>query len=310
MTRAALSTQDYEAFRSFLEDACGIVLGDNKHYLVVSRLSRLMADEGVATLGELVAHVKDGRNRQLRERIVEAMTTNETFWFRDTFPFDILKDLILPDLAERRVRSPRIWSAACSSGQEPYSISMTVQEYLASRPGSLTDVQISATDISPTILNEAKQGIYDSLALARGLSLERKQRFFVQQRDGYWQARPEIRNRVRFSQANLLQSYSLLGRFDVIFCRNVLIYFSSESKADILARMARVLNPGGYLFLGSSESITQYSDEFELVRCPRGSVYRVKSGLSARPAAAPAAGVAVSVAGSRPPLRTSPGGKS
>lgn len=310
MTRAALSTQDYEAFRSFLEDACGIVLGDNKHYLVISRLSRLMADEGVATLGELVAHVKDGRNRQLRERIVEAMTTNETFWFRDTFPFDILKDLILPDLAERRVRSPRVWSAACSSGQEPYSISMTVQEYLASRPGSLSDVQITATDISPTILNEAKQGIYDSLALARGLSPERKQRFFVQQRDGYWQARPEIRNRVRFSQANLLQSYSLLGRFDVIFCRNVLIYFSSESKADILARMARVLNPGGYLFLGSSESITQYSDEFELVRCPRGSVYRVKGGLSARPAATAVTGVAASIAGSRPPLRTSPGGKS
>lgn len=283
MTRAALSTQDYEAFRAFLEDACGIVLGDNKHYLVVSRLTRLMADEGVATLGELVSHVKDGRNRSLRERIVEAMTTNETFWFRDTFPFDILKDIILPDLAERRVRNPRVWSAACSSGQEPYSISMTVQEYLAGRPGSLSDVQIVATDISPTILGEAKQGVYDSLALARGLSQERKQRFFVQQRDGYWQARPEIRNRVQFNQANLLQSYSLLGRFDVIFCRNVLIYFSSESKADILARMARVLNPGGYLFLGSSESITQYSDEFELVRCPRGSVYRVKNGLAARP---------------------------
>lgn len=287
MTRAALSNQDYEAFQTFLEEACGIVLGANKHYLVVSRLSRLMADEGVATLGELVGHLRDGRNRQLRERIVEAMTTNETFWFRDTFPFEILKDVVLPDLAERRVRSPRIWSAACSSGQEPYSISMTVQEYLALRPGSLTDVQILATDISPAILQEAKAATYDSLALARGLSEERKQKYFMQQRDGRWQARPEIRNRVRFSQANLLQNYSLLGRFDVIFCRNVLIYFSSESKADILARMARALNPGGYLFLGSSESITQYSDEFEMVRCPRGSVYRVKNGLGARPAPPP-----------------------
>lgn len=310
MTRAALSTQDYEAFRAFLEDACGIVLGDNKHYLVVSRLGRLMADEGVATLGELVTHLKDGRNRQLRERIVEAMTTNETFWFRDTFPFDILKDLILPDLAERRVRSPRIWSAACSSGQEPYSISMTVQEYLATRPGSLTDVQILATDISPAILQEAKEGMYDTLALARGLSQERKQKYFIQQRDSRWQARPEIRNRVRFSQANLLQSYSLLGRFDVIFCRNVLIYFSSESKADILARMARVLNPGGYLFLGSSESITQYSDEFELVRCPRGSVYRVKNGLPARPALAGATGNVQSGQNPRNPTRVLPGGKS
>ncbi|MBI5042218.1 MAG: protein-glutamate O-methyltransferase CheR [Gammaproteobacteria bacterium] len=296
MTRAALSTNDYEAFRVFLEEACGIVLGENKHYLVVSRLGRLMADEGVATLGDLVNHLRQGSNRPLRERIVEAMTTNETFWFRDTFPFDILKDLIFPDLAERRVRNPRIWSAACSTGQEPYSISMIVQEYLAGRPGSLGDVQIHATDISPTILQEAKDATYDNLALARGLSPERKQKYFIQQRDNHWQARPEIRNRVRFSQTNLLQSYSLLGRFDVIFCRNVLIYFSSESKADILARMARILNPGGYLFLGSSESITQYSDEFEMVRCPRGSVYRVKTGLSARPNAPPLRPAA------RPPL--------
>lgn len=282
MTRAALSTQDYQAFRALLEEACGIVLGDNKHYLVASRLGRLLTEEGVANLGELVGHLKAGRNRHLRERIIEAMTTNETFWFRDIFPFDILKEQILPDLAERKVRTPRIWSAACSSGQEPYSISMIFQEYLAVRPGGLNDVQILATDISPTILNEAKAATYDTHALARGLSPERRQRYFLPLRDGRWQARPEISNRVRFSQANLLQPYSLLGRFDVIFCRNVLIYFSSASKTDILARMARALNPGGYLFLGSSEAITQYSDEFELVRCPRGSVYRVKNNLAPR----------------------------
>lgn len=285
MTGATLSTQDYEAFRIFLEEACGIVLGDNKHYLVVSRLGRLMVDEGVATLGDLVGHLRKSSNHVLRERIVEAMTTNETFWFRDTYPYDILKDLILPDFVDRRIRAPRIWSAACSTGQEPYSISMVIQEYLASRAGSLGDVQIHATDISPTILQEAKEARYDQLALARGLSPERKQKYFVQARDNRWQVRPEVSKRVRFSQTNLLQSYSLLGRFDIIFCRNVLIYFSSESKADILARMARILNPGGYLFLGSSESITQYSDEFEMVRCPRGSVYRVKSGLSNRPVA-------------------------
>jgi len=282
LTRAALSTQDYQAFRALLEEACGIVLGDNKHYLVASRLGRLMTEEGAANLGELVEQLQSGRNRSLRERIIEAMTTNETFWFRDIFPFDILKEQIFPDLAERRVRTPRIWSAACSSGQEPYSISMIFQEYLATRPGSLDDVQILATDISPTILGAAKVASYDSHALARGLSPERRQRHFLPLRDGRWQVRPEIRNRARFSQANLLQSYSLLGRFDVIFCRNVLIYFSSVSKTDILARMARALNPGGYLFLGSSEAITQYSDEFELVRCPRGSVYRVKNNLAAR----------------------------
>lgn len=290
MTRAAPSTQDYQAFRTLLEEACGIVLGDNKHYLVASRLGRLMTEEGVASLGELVEHLRTGRNRKLRERIIEAMTTNETFWFRDIFPFDILREQIFPDLAERKVRIPRIWSAACSSGQEPYSISMIFQEHLATRPGSFNDVQILATDISPAVLAEAKAAAYDSHALARGLSPERRQRHFLPQRDGRWQVRPEIRNRVRFSQANLLQPYSLLGRFDVIFCRNVLIYFSSVSKTDILARMARVLNPGGYLFLGSSEAITQYSDEFELVRCPRGSVYRVKNNLAPRLPAVPRPG--------------------
>ena len=279
MTRAAPSIQDYQAFRALLEEACGIVLGDNKHYLVASRLGRLMTEEGVANLGELVERLKAGHNRQLRERIIEAMTTMASaimvVWLRDIFPFDILKEQIFPDLAERKIRTPRIWSAACSSGQEPYSISMIFQEYLATRPGGLNDVQILATDISPAVLNEARAATYDSHALARGLSPERRQRYFLPLRDGRWQVRPEIRDRVRFSQANLLQPYSLLGRFDVIFCRNVLIYFSSASKTDILARMARSLNPGGYLFLGSSEAITQYSDEFELVRCPRGSVYRV-----------------------------------
>ncbi|MFN2309371.1 MAG: protein-glutamate O-methyltransferase CheR [Gammaproteobacteria bacterium] len=297
MTRAALSQQDYETFRAFLEGACGIVLGVNKHYLVVSRLSRLMAQEGLATLGDLLSHLQDGRNLALRERVVEAMTTNETFWFRDGFPFEILKDVVLPELSGRRLRSPRIWSAACSSGQEPYSISMTVQEYLTSRPGSLNDVQILATDISPAILHGAKEAIYDTPALARGLSPERKQRYFIEQDEGRWRVRPEIHARVRFSQANLLQSFTLLGRFDVIFCRNVLIYFSSQMKSDILGRMARALNPGGYLFLGSSEAITQYSDEFETVRCPRGSVYRVKDGLATRPAQPV------------PALRTRPGGK-
>ena len=254
------------------------MLGDNKHYLVMSRLGRLLTEEKIPDLGELVRRLKSASGRRLREQVIEAMTTNETFWFRDTFPFDILKEVIFPDLAARRARKVRIWSAACSSGQEPYSISMTVQEYLAANPGRLGEVEIVATDISPAILEEAKTARYDALAVARGLSEERRARFFVPfGRD--WKVKPEITGRVKFSPLNLLQSYTLLGRFDVIFCRNVLIYFSTESKRDILARMARALNPGGYLFLGSSESITQYSDEFEMVKARRGSVYRVKDDL-------------------------------
>lgn len=269
------SPQEYEEFRVFLEKACGIVLGDNKHYLIASRLSRVMADHKLKSLGEIIDSLKKDRGPRLRERIIEAMTTNETLWFRDTYPFDILKQKLLPELARKKPRGVRIWSAACSSGQEPYSISMTVQEFLAGSPGALGDVQIVATDISPAILKDAKDARYDAMALARGINPERKQRFFSPQ-GNQWEVNAEIRARVRFLSLNLLQSFALLGRFDIIFCRNVLIYFSGESKRDIMGRMAKTLNSGGHLFLGASESITNYSDAYDMVRCNPGVVYKIK----------------------------------
>ncbi|MHB8472761.1 MAG: CheR family methyltransferase [Gammaproteobacteria bacterium] len=269
------SPQEYEEFRVFLEKACGIVLGDNKHYLITSRLSRVMADHKLKSLGDIIDNLKKEPGPRLRESIIEAMTTNETLWFRDVYPFDVLKQKLLPELARKRPRSVRIWSAACSSGQEPYSISMAVQEFLAGNPGALGDVQIVATDISPAILKEAKDAHYDAMALARGINPERKQRFFSPQ-GNHWEVNPDVRARVRFLSLNLLQSYALLGRFDLVFCRNVLIYFSSESKRDIMGRMAKTLNPGGHLFLGASESITNYSDAYDMVRCNPGVVYKVK----------------------------------
>jgi len=275
VAEGTFTPQEYEDFRGFLEQACGIVLGDNKHYLITSRLSRMMADNRLKSLGELVDNLKKERTPRLRETIIEAMTTNETLWFRDGYPFDVLKQNLLPELAKKRQRSVRIWSAACSSGQEPYSISMAVQEYLSSNLGALSDVQIVATDISPAILKEAKDARYDDMALARGIGAERKQRFFTAI-GKQWEVRPEIRARVRFMSINLLQNYALLGRFDIIFCRNVLIYFSSESKRDIMARMGKTLNPGGHLFLGASESITNYSEAYDMVRCNPGVVYKCK----------------------------------
>ncbi len=277
LTEGTFTPQEYEDFRVFLEKACGIVLGDNKHYLITSRLSRVMADHKLKSLSALVEDLRKEHTPRLRESIIEAMTTNETLWFRDAYPYDILKQKLLPELAKKHLRNVRIWSAACSSGQEPYSISISVQEYLASNPGALGDVQIVATDISPAILKEAKDAHYDDMALARGISAERKQRFFTAI-GKHWEVRPEIRARVRFLSLNLLQSYALLGRFDIIFCRNVLIYFSSESKSDIMARMSKTLNPCGHLFLGASESITNYSDAYEMVRCNPGVVYKLKGG--------------------------------
>jgi len=268
------SPDEYRNFQQFLEKACGIVLGDNKHYLVSSRLNRLMKENNIPTLQVLVDNLNKSSTSALRTKVIEAMTTNETLWFRDTYPFQILSQTIFEEFKQQRKPSLRIWSAACSSGQEPYSISMIADEF-SRRSGGLK-VEVVATDISQAILNEAKQAKYDALALARGLSEERKLQYFSPLGD-QWQVNASIRSRVTFREANLLQSYSALGKFDVIYCRNVLIYFSAESKKDILARMAQSLNPRGFLLLGASESIAQYSDKFEMVRASSGVVYRLKA---------------------------------
>ncbi len=276
MSSLTISAAEYELFRRFLEDACGIILGDNKHYLVTSRLNRLMREFELASFTELMNRLKLQRNGSLRERIIDAMTTNETLWFRDTYPYEVLKHVIFPEVTATRPMQLNIWSAASSSGQEAYSISMTIQEYLAGKPGGLpANTRIVGTDISTTMLRDANEASYDRMAMARGLSEERKSRFFVK-KDDRWQVKPEIRSRVSFRELNLTQSYAALGKFDIVFCRNVLIYFSSEMKSDILSRIARTLRPGGWLFLGGSESPTSYCDNFELVRTPHGVAYRLK----------------------------------
>jgi len=270
-----LTIEDYQSFRRFLEDACGIVLGDNKQYLVTSRLTKLIADNEIDSFSTLMKRMKvDGK---LRNCIMDAMTTNETSWFRDVYPFDILKEKLLPELVKTQPRTIRIWSAACSTGQEPYSLSMMVQEYLQSNPGSLpTDaVQVIGTDISPSVLAIARSGVYEGVAVSRGLPQERKVRFFQETSAG-WEVSADIKKRVSFRELNLMQNYTLLGRFDIIYCRNVLIYFSIELKRDILARMANCLNPGGFLVLGGSESITNYSNEFDLIRWRNGVIYQLK----------------------------------
>ncbi len=269
----SFTPEEYKNFQAFLEKACGIVLGDNKHYLVSSRLSRLMQDSKINALQDLVDQLGRASSMQLKTKVIEAMTTNETLWFRDTYPFEVLRKLIFEEYKKENKKNLKIWSAACSSGQEPYSISMITDEYASHNPGF--NVAVTATDISQAILSEAKEAKYDALALARGLSEERKRRFFSSI-GNQWQVNANIRSRISFREVNLLQSYTSLGKFDVIFCRNVLIYFSAESKSDILNRMAKQLNPRGFLLLGASESIAQYCDAFEMVRASTGVVYRLK----------------------------------
>jgi len=271
-----LDDSSYQQFRTFLEQQCGIVLGDNKQYLVKSRLSPLMNKFDIDSLGELVKKTLAPVERQLRAAVIDAMTTNETLWFRDDYPYKLLKSKILPEFADRRTPI-KIWSAASSSGQEPYSIAMSVLEYKQSNPGAFSrGVEIIGTDISATMLEHCKYGHYDNLALARGLSTERKDKFFESGDNGMLKVKDEVKNMVSFRPLNLLNSYSLLGRFDIVFCRNVLIYFSPEIKSQIIGQIHGVLNNSGYLFLGASESISGLSDDFNMLRCNPGIVYQKK----------------------------------
>ncbi|CAK0761085.1 Chemotaxis protein methyltransferase Cher2 [Gammaproteobacteria bacterium] len=274
----SVTEEEYRDFRSFLEDATGILLGDNKHYLVTSRLHRLLEEYALPNVGELMVRLRRERHGDLRNRVIEAMTTNETLWFRDIHPYEILKNLILPELARTGMRRAAIWSAACSTGQEPYSISMVVDDFVSTHPGALSGgASILATDISTRVLNEARRAVYDATSVARGLSEERRKRFMnpVTTKSGpAWEVRPEIRARVNFRELNLTQPLVGIGRFDVIFCRNVLIYFSSDLKRALIARLAGALNPRGWLILGASESIAGISDTFEMVRAERSVVYR------------------------------------
>lgn len=277
MSARELDDKSYHQFREFLEQQCGIVLGANKQYLVKSRLAPLMAKFDVASLGDLVARTLSPMERQLRAVVIDAMTTNETLWFRDEYPFELLKKRILPEFKSQRTPL-KIWSAASSSGQEPYSIAMSSQEYQQATPGSLTaGVQIIGTDISNTMLEHCKYGHYDALALARGLSPERKRKFFENGDNEMLKVKDSVKKLVNFRQLNLLGSYSLMGRFDIVFCRNVLIYFSPEVKAKILSQIHGVLNKGGYLFLGASESLSGLNQYFEMIRCNPGIIYQKKS---------------------------------
>ena len=267
-----IDAQDYAEFSRFLADTTGLVLGENRQYLVSSRLSRLLDEFGFAKVEELLRALRSASNPTLRSRVIDAMMTNETSWFRDNYPYDILRQVVLPALAARQ-NQIRIWSSACSSGQEPYSIAMIVAEWEATYPPKNASVSIVATDLSEGVLAEARAGVYDGLSIVRGLSPERRQRFFEAVGNGH-RLKQDIQRRVRFQKLNLLESYAMLGKFDVVFCRNVLIYFSPETKRRIFDGIARQMDAGGYLFVGASESVGSYTEAFEILRTPHGTVLR------------------------------------
>jgi chemotaxis protein methyltransferase CheR len=267
-----ISKKDFDVFREFLQRACGILLSDNKEYLVSSRLRSIMKQTELATLGDLVVILE--RDTRLKEQVVDAMTTNETLWFRDSHPFKILQEKLLPELAAKQ-KTLDIWCAASSTGQEPYSISMIIEEFKRSNPGKFSSEKIMATDISSSALELARNGQYDQLALGRGMPNDLLERYFNSTETG-WKVDANIAKRVQYRMLNLLHSYTLLGKHDIVFCRNVLIYFSSELKKDILTRIHGQLKPGGYLLLGASEALSDLADLYEMVQCSPGIIYRKK----------------------------------
>jgi chemotaxis protein methyltransferase CheR len=271
----AITPNGYLRFRNFLQKACGISLSENKQYLVASRLGKTLERENFTKIEQLVDALERAGSARLKEEVINAMTTNETLWFRDSHPFTILKNKVLPEMTARPLK---IWSAASSTGQEPYSISMVIDEFKSLRPGVLkAGERIVATDICTNILQHAKQGEYDSLAIARGLGADLQHKYFDKVDVSTWKIKPHLSARVDFRYLNLIEPFSSLGKFDIIFCRNVLIYFNGELKLDILKRMHASLNPGGYLFLGGSEALSGLSSLFEIVQCHPGIVYRAKS---------------------------------
>jgi chemotaxis protein methyltransferase CheR len=251
---------DYEFLRKLLKERSGLDLSADKQYLVESRLIPLARKAGLPGISELVAKIRGGSGA-LTTDVVEAMTTNETFFFRDKIPFDHLRETILPALVQARAnrRALRIWCAASSTGQEPYSIAMCVKEF-AGLAG--WRVEIVATDLSQEVLEKSKAGIYSQFEVQRGLPIQMLVKYFKQTGE-LWQLNADIRAMVQHRQLNLLQDFSHLGTFDVVFCRNVLIYFDSETKAGIFDRLARTLESDGVLLLGAAETVVGISDAFK-----------------------------------------------
>ena len=258
---------DYEFLRKMLKERSGLALPAGKQYLVKSRLLPLARKAGVPSLSALV-HLLRSRAEPLMTEVVEAMTTNESFFFRDKVPFEQFRDVIMPALLAKRPNPQiRIWCAAAAAGQEPYSLAMCLREMQAKIAG--WRIEIVATDLSAEMLEKARAGIYSQFEVQRGLPIALLIKYFSQT-GNQWRIDPEIRAMVQFRGLNLLDEFSYLGPFDVVFCRNVLIYFDQDTKAKVLQNIGRVIRPDGYLVLGAAETVVGLTDAFEPASDQRG----------------------------------------
>jgi chemotaxis protein methyltransferase CheR len=256
-----MSSPEYEYLRKFLRDHSGLDLPTDKLYLIESRLAPVLRKCGLAGIGELVQKIRGG-STSIATQVVEAMTTNETFFFRDRHPFDHFRNSIMPDLLRARAsrKSVRIWCAAGSTGQEPYSLAMCLKEMSAVTAG--WRIEIVATDISQEMIEKSKAGLYSQFEVQRGLPIQMLVRHFKRTGD-LWQINADIRAMVQYRQLNLLHDFSRLGVFDVIFCRNVLIYFDRDTKIGVFNRLKKATEHDGFLVLGAAETMVGLTDAFK-----------------------------------------------
>jgi chemotaxis protein methyltransferase CheR len=282
-----VSPHDYDFLCKLLKERSGLALAGDKQYLVESRLQPLARKAGLGSLAELVAKLREGGDR-LAVEVVHAMTTNESFFFRDKIPFDHFRDTIMPALLAARAseRRIRIWCAAAATGQEPYSLAICLKEM----KDKIADwrIEILGTDLSTSVLEKAEAGVYTQFEVQRGLPIQMLMKHFAQVGE-MWQIAADIRGMVQYRALNLLADFSHLGAFDLVFCRNVLIYFDQDTKVDVLNRLARVTAPHGYLVLGAAETVVGLTDAFKPVPDRRGLYAPISPagapGLAARVAA-------------------------
>jgi len=277
-----LRPDDFDYVAKLLKDRSGLVMSRDKGYLLESRLMPIVRRRGMKGLEDLVVAMRSGRDEPLVREVTEAMTTNESFFFRDNKPFDQFKEMVLPQLLQTRAakKSFRIWSAACSSGQEAYSLAMILKEESARLAG--WRMEIVGTDISTEMLEKAKAGVYSQFEVQRGLPIQMLVKYF-KKKDEMWQIDPAIRAMVQYREFNLLHDLKALGQFDVVFCRNVLIYFDQPTKGKVLEGIAKQMPDDGILYLGGAETVLGISDAFKPIPQQRG-IYCVNRGGTAAPA--------------------------
>ena len=264
-----MNQSDFDFISALLKQTSGLVLTPEKAYLLESRLMPVARKFGFDSLDDLVASVRNDRTKDLVDEITDAMTTNESLFFRDGKPFDQFKNFVMPAMLKARAatRTIRIWSAASSSGQEPYSIAMCLKDMAPELAG--WNIEIVATDISSEMLVRAREGRYTQFEVQRGLPIATLIKYFRQDGEN-WRIDPEIRSMVNYRPFNLLDHPRPLGQFDVVFCRNVLIYFDQQTKAEVLERITHVLAHDGMLFLGAAETVLGITERFTPLQNHRG----------------------------------------